>query len=130
MKKALSLVEVIVAIILITIVIGTMLEMKTNNIFFLEKFKNSSLYNSYISMVANKDKKQDNKNIYLDKEVDFDDDEIRKELKEIKIKVKQLDNEDMPLIKNDYIKNAIIIKRKYTIEDKITKVFYQFKLEY
>ncbi|MBT3280347.1 MAG: type II secretion system protein [Campylobacteraceae bacterium] len=129
MRKALSLVEVLVAIILITIVIGTMLEIKSNNIFFLEKFKNTSLYNSYISLAIQEDNKED-KNIYLDEVASFNDDEIRKKLKQIKIEIKLEDDEEMNLPDNDYVKTAKIIKTTYTVENQASKVFYRFELQY
>ena len=129
MRKALSLVEVLFAIILITIVIGTMLEIKSNNIFFLEKFKNTSLYNSYISLAIQEDNKED-KNIYLDEVASFNDDEIRKKLKQIKIEIKLEDDEEMNLPDNDYVKTAKIIKTTYTVENQASKVFYRFELQY
>jgi len=129
MRKALSLVEVLIAIILITIVIGTMLEIKSNNIFFLEKFKNTSLYNSYISLAIQEDNKED-KNIYLDEVASFNDDEIRKKLKQIKIEIKLEDDEEMNLPDNDYVKTAKIIKTTYTVENQASKVFYRFELQY
>jgi len=129
MRKALSLVEVLVAIILITIVIGTMLEIKSNNIFFLEKFKNTSLYNSYISLAIQEDNKED-KNIYLDEVASFNDDEIRKKLKQIKIEIKLEDDEEMNLPDNDYVKTAKIIKTTYTVENQASKIFYRFELQY
>jgi hypothetical protein len=130
MRKAISLVEVLVAIILITVVIGTMLQMKSNNLFYLEKFKNTSLYNSYISLVINFDGKQEEETIYLDDIVDFDDDDIRKEFKEIKIKKIINDDEEIKLPANDYVKTAKVIETTFKIEDKSFKTFYKFELEY
>ncbi len=129
MRKALSLVEVLVAIILITVVIGSMLQMKSNNIFFLEKFNDTILNNSYISF-AQSDKNKEDQNIYLDKVVDFKDDDIRKELKQIKVVSKLDDKEEMKLPNNDYIKTAKILTSTYIIDDKASKTFYRFELQY
>ncbi len=130
MKKALSLVEVLIAIVLLTVIISVILQIQQNNIFFLEKFKNNSLYNSYISLiVTSNENKLRNENIYLSDKVNLNDDDIRKEFKEIKINIKDIEDKDIDLPKNDYIKTAKIIKSIYTIEDKSAKTFYTFKLQ-
>lgn len=132
MKKALSLIEVIVSIVLLTIVISVTLQIQQNNIFYLDKFKDSKLYNSYIGLIAtsNKEKSNRNKSVYLSDMINFNDDDIRKEFKNIKIDIKDKDLKDMPLPKNDYIKTANIIESSYSIENKSKKIFYSFKLNY
>ncbi len=129
MRKALSLVEVMVSIVLLTIIIATVLQIQQNNIFFLDKFKTSSLYNSYISLIVESSKDLRNESFYLDKKIDLKDDDIRKEFKNIKISVKDIEGEDVELPDNDYIKTAKVIKIIYTIDDKIKKTFYTFKLQ-
>ncbi|MEA3384308.1 MAG: hypothetical protein U9Q20_06535 [Campylobacterota bacterium] len=129
MKKALSLVEVMVAILLLTIIITTVLQIQQNNIFFLEKFKNSSLYNSYISLVVETPKSIRNESFILSDKINLDDDDIRKEFKNIKISVKDVKEKDLELPQNDYIKNAIVTKSIYSIEGKTSKSYYTFKLQ-
>ena len=131
-KPALSLVEVLISVMLLTVVISTVLQIKENNIFFLEKFKNTSLNNSYISLVVSNDTNKNDTNIYLGDRVNFDDDEIRREFKTIKIKVKNEDGEDIELPKNDYIPSVKVFNSAYSItsDDKsLTKIFYTFKLQ-
>ena len=131
MKKALSLIEVMVAIVLLTLIIAITLQIQQNNIFYLDKFKDTKLYNSYIGLIAtsNADEKR-NKKVYLSDMISFDDDDIRKEFKEIRIEIKDKDLKDMPLPKNDYIQTANIVESTYSIDDKAKKVFYSFKLNY
>jgi len=128
-KQAITLVEVLVSIFLIAVVITAVLKIQTNNITSIEKFKNTSLYNSYISLVCKTDKQNNrDKNIYLYDVANFDDDTIRKEFKEIKIIIKDEKDKDLLLPKNDYLKVAHIQKTTYTIENKIKKIFYTFSL--
>ena len=129
MKKALSLVEVIVAIVLLTIIIATVLQIQQNNIFFLEKFKNSSLYNSYISLVVEPSNSLRDESFYLSDKVDLKDDDIRKEFKNIKISVKDTEDEEIDIPQNDYIKEAKVVKSTYLIDGQATKTFYTFKLQ-
>jgi len=120
-----------VAIVLLTLIIAITLQIQQNNIFYLDKFKDTKLYNSYIGLIAtsNADEKR-NKKVYLSDMISFDDDDIRKEFKEIRIEIKDKDLKDMPLPKNDYIQTANIVESTYSIDDKAKKVFYSFKLNY
>jgi prepilin-type N-terminal cleavage/methylation domain-containing protein len=128
MKKALTLIEVLVAIMLISVVITAMLNIKSNNLYMLDKFKESTLYNSYISLAVDTNNLKD-QNIYLDNIIKIDDDQIRKELKSIKVVVKNLDDDEIKLPPNDYVQLATIKKTKFSIDDR-SKIFYKFKLEY
>ena len=118
-----------VSIVLLTIIITTVLQIQQNNIFYLEKFKNSALSNSYISLGVESFKEKRNDSFYLDEKINMNDDETRKEFKSIKISVKDTEDQEITLPKNDYIQTAQIFKSIYNIKDNTTKVFYTFKLE-
>ena len=129
MKKALSLVEVLISIILISVVIAAMLQIKSNNIFMLEKFKNSAKYNSYIAMSVDTINRKEKK-IYLDSLFKIDD-RLRQELKKYKIAININTTQQLKLPSNSYVPTAQITELKYTLNDNIaSKVFYIFKLEY
>ena len=131
MKQALSLTEVLISVMLITVVIATVLQIQQNNIFYLKKFKTSALNNSYIAAIATSDANNNrNKSIRLSDRIDFNDDNIRKELKKIKIKIKDKKLEDMKLPKNDFIKSANIVESSFSIGNTTRKVFYSFKFDY
>lgn len=129
MKKALSLVEVLVAIVLITVIIGSVLQMQQNNLFFLDKFKQTSLYINYIALIADEKPSNRNLNIYLDEKIKFNDDEIRKEFKEIKITVKDEEHGEIKLPKNDYMTSIPVIKSTYNVNEQVSKTFYTFKIQ-
>jgi len=126
-KQAISLVEVLVAVMLISVVIVSLLQIKENNLTLLDKLTVSSKLNSYISIIA---LKNDNKEgmIYLDQELYFKDDDIRKSLKDIKIEVK---NEILSPLKFEVEKYKIQIDIKQTvlsIDDTFKKQFYTFTI--
>jgi len=114
---------------LITIVIATVLQIQQNNIFYLDRFKTSALNNSYIALIATSSNTK-NKNIILSDEIDLDDDNIRKELKKVKIEIKDRKLKDIYLPDNEYIKTANVIESSYKIKDSTNKLFYSFKLNY
>ena len=132
-KVAFTLVEVLVSITLISIVIATIFQIKENNIFYLEKFKKSSKLNELISIAIIDEEKQEqgrNKNIYLTKLINFNDDEIRKELKNIKVKVKDEEEDSQELGTNNFDLTLNITKSTYSIENKASSIIYKFKLVY
>ncbi len=130
MKKAISLVEVLVSIMLITTVIVAILQMKDNNFFLLEKFKKTSLYNSYISLAVTIGINR-NEKVYLDDIVNFDDNDIRKDFKEVRILVKDKNLKDIILPENEYLRFISVVESNYTMSlhnDTAQQKFYTFKL--
>ncbi|WP_108064268.1 PulJ/GspJ family protein [Poseidonibacter lekithochrous] len=130
MKKAFSLMEVLVAITMLSVVMISLLQVKSDNIFLIQKSEEKAELNDYVSLVMNLEEASDrNENIFLDRVYRFDNDELRKELKPIKIKIK--DNEiSSKLIKNDtYDLNITTYSTTYNIDDKINKNIYTFKIE-
>ena len=133
MKKSFTLIEVLIAVGLLSVVITTSLQIRQNNLSFLEKYKSSSLYNEYISLASTydlKDKLNVNTHVYLDEIVDFKNDDIRKEFKQIKVYIKNEIINTIDLSTDDLALNINIIQNNFKIEDKINKNFYTFKLEY
>ncbi len=129
MKQALSLVEVLISIMLISIVIVSILQIKENNLYFLEKGELGTKNNTYLSAVAlETTTKLENKNIYLSDKIDFKDDDIRKVFKTIKIHI----DEEMlkPTVYNiDNYSLTINIKQStLSLNEDAKKIFYRFKL--
>ena len=122
--------EVLVAITMLSVVMISLLQVKSENIFLIQKSDEKAELNDYVSLVMNLEEASDrNENIFLDRVYRFDNDELRKELKPIKIKIK--DNEiSSKLIKNDtYDLNITTYSTTYNIDDKINKSIYTFKIE-
>lgn len=131
MKKALSLMEVLISVVLITFVIGTLFEIKSQNLFYLDRFKQTSFYNSVIAVFAQsaseKDIEKRNKNLYFKDVVDISDDEIRRKFKNIKVKVK----DDLYQKKVQKLEEGVITydvySSSYDIDKKSKKVVYSIK---
>lgn len=122
--------EIIIATSLISIVMLSLFQVKGNNIFLVEKSKESKKQNDYVSLLMDtKEYAKKNKNVYLDKYFNIKDDDIRREFKKIKIKVTD------SILSNDTLKmdnfNLQISKFKtsYSFEKGISKDIYRFKLE-
>ncbi len=126
-KQAISLVEVLVSVMLISVVIVSLLQIKENNLHFLDKSKDMVKYNSYISMIALDGNIKDG-NVYLGDKINFNDDDIRKELKTVRIKVKNEDLEPILFSTDEYSLQINTSKVTLNIEDKIKKQFFRFKL--
>lgn len=122
--------EVIVAITMLSVVMISLLQVKSDNIFLIEKSDEKAKLNDYVSLIMDLEEPNDkNENFFLDRVYRFDNDELRKELKPIKIKVKD-EQVDTKTIKNDtYDLNITTYSRTYSIDDKINKSIYTFKIE-
>jgi len=135
MKQAISLIEVIISVFLIVVVIGIVLKMQQSSLFFLDKYSSSNKMNAHVSIVAlNKvDTPNRSKNVYLDSVIDFNDDDIRKELKKVKIKIKDDKEESIKKEFEDFTLKIDVFKSNYIIEEKLEKKleknFYTVKFE-
>lgn len=130
LKKALTLVEVLVAIMLISIIIVAILQMRNNNLFLLDKTKLTLNHTNYIIMGANNIIKEEGE-YFLDDLVNFNDDEIRRELKKVKIRNKILNEELIELPENNFIQNIKVIETQYILDNSnYQKSFFRFNLEY
>jgi len=130
MKKAFSLMEVIVAITLLSVVMLSLLQLRSDNIFLVKKSDETAKLNDYISLSMNLSEASiRNENLFLDRVYRFDNDEIRKELKPIKIKIKDEELDTRTMKNDDYDLNVTTYSTTYSIDEKIKKNIYTFKLE-
>lgn len=132
MKKAFSLMEVIIAIVMLSVVMITLLKIKSENIFLISKNDENTKSNDYILLSVDFEDEISNKNedIFLDKKYQYINDDVRKELKDIKILIKD-DKIESKSIESDlnYI-NTTIFSRTYSLENSnIKKKIYTFKIE-
>jgi len=132
MKKAFSLVEVLIAVALISVVIVALMKIGQNNLFLLEKFKttNTTSGNFTLAFFGIDENKTSDENIYLDEVADFKDDDLRRELKEIKVVIKNEKLEDEKIAVENFSLTKQVTKTKLTIENQTQKDFYRFHLVY
>ena len=89
-KDAFTLIEVMVAVMIISVVIMALIEMQGNNTHIFTMLKTQTKTNQYVSfLISNDEYGFEDKNIYLyDLVNDFDiESSLRRELKEIKAKI-------------------------------------------
>ena len=105
-RDAFTLIEVMIAVMIISVVIMALLQMYANNTHIFSSMKQQTKINQYSSfLISNENYGFGDKNIYLHALVrDFDlEDDLRRELKEIKIKMlyKELKTIDISDQSND-----------------------------
>jgi prepilin-type N-terminal cleavage/methylation domain-containing protein len=130
MKKAFSLIEVVIAITMLSVVMVTLLQIKSDNIFMISKSDEKAKLNDY-ALLAIELRTADtkNENLFLDKIYSFEDDDLRRELKDVKVKIKD-EKEKSTAIDNELMKiNIITYSTTYSIKDDFTKKIYSFKIE-
>lgn len=129
-KDGISLIEVLISIMLISIVIASIFQIQKNNLNFLEKSKTTIKNSEYISLVAlTKQNGIINKDLYLNNEIKFNDDEIRKELKAIKINQKDKELDTLKFDDDKYSISIKTIETTYKIDTTTQKQFYRFTLD-
>jgi len=106
MRKAFTLIEVMISVVIISVVIAALIQMFANNTHIFSLLKSQSKINSYISLfIANDNYGLENKEVSLDDLVsDFQvESELRAELRETKAKIiyKDLESIDMREFQED-----------------------------
>lgn len=129
MKKSFFLVEVLISIMLISGVILALLEIKNNNLNFLEKYSVHNGINSAVSLMAlnNKEIGNTNKNFYFNDVVDFKDEDARKKFKDLQLKVKDKQFEDKSFLLEGITIKIETFESKYTVDKNISKNIYTIK---
>lgn len=130
MKNAFSLMEVLIATALLSFIMISLFQIKSNNIFILNKSLDEEKNKDFLIMsVDTKDYENRNKSVYLDKLFNIEDDDYRRELKEIKIKIKD-DILKTREIKIDNLNFTISeFKTSFSFENGMQRDIYRFKIE-
>ncbi len=131
MKKAFSLIELVVAVSILSIAMLALIQIRINNISLLSKIQEKVVLNDYVLLAINlENANKRNENIRLGDIYNFKNDEIRRELKQVKVKVKdeKIDTIVVPILENLEV-NINIFSSSYSIDDKIKKNIYSFNIE-
>ena len=130
--KAFSLMEVIVSIVILSFVMITLLQIKSENIFLISKSNEKIKVNDYILLAIDFKNKIEDKNEEIDlyKNYKFENEDIRKELKDIKVTIKD-EKIDSEYINSDFNNiNITTFSRTFTLENtNIKKKLYSFKIQ-
>ena len=122
--------EVIIAVIMLSTVMVTLLQIKSDNIFVMSSSNEKTIKKDYLSLAVNLNPSSTrNENIFLDRLYSFENDDLRKELKKIKIKIKdkKLDTQSFEYENKNFTMTTY--STSYSLSDDIKKEIYSFKLE-
>ena len=132
-KKSFSLMEVIIAVMILSVVMVALLQIKTENIFLISKTNERIKLNEYVQLSIDL-KKVNEENIeniefFLDKKYPFVNDDIRKELKDIKVDIREKKEDEYKIETPSENLNVTIYSRTYSINEDIKKKIFNFKFE-
>ena len=132
-KKAFSLMEVIISIVILSVVMVALLQIKSENISIISKSDKKVRLNDYILLAidfSDKNMTNKNENIDISKKFKYENDDIKRELKDIKVSIE--DEE----IKSESINNGFnninitTFSRTFSLENSdIKKKLYSFKIQ-
>ena len=135
-KKSFSLMEVIIAVMILSVVMVALLQIKTENIFLISKTNERIKLNEYVQLSidlkkVNEENIENIENIefFLDKKYPFVNDDIRKELKEIKVDIREKKEDEYKIETSSENLNVTIYSRTYSINEDIKKKIFNFKFE-
>ena len=124
--------EVIISVVILSVVMITLLQIKSNNIQLASKSEEKNKSNDYILMALSYNDSITNKNesVLIDKKYTYDNEEINEEIKNRKVNIKD-DKLESKTIESH--KNSINIStsfRSFSLENSdIQKKIYTFKIE-
>lgn len=130
--KAFSLMEVIISIVILSFVMITLLQIKSENIFLISKSNEKIKLNDYILLAIDFKNKIEDKNEEIDlyKNYKFENEDIQKELKDIKVTIKDEKIESESINSDSNTINITTFSRTFSLENSdIQKKLYSFKLE-
>jgi len=133
-KKAFTLIEVMVSVMIISVVIMALLEMKSNSSHILSLLKKQIDTTQYISLlIANKDYGYEDKSIRLDaliKEFDVDNN-LRRKLKNIKAKIIYNEIETIDLSEDENGSSSMLLEIGESLvkTDKFSTKIYRIRLQ-
>ena len=132
-KKSFSLMEVIIAVMILSVVMVALLQIKTENIFLISKTNERVKLNEYVQLSVDLKKVNEESSedieLFLDKKYPFINDDIRKELKEIKVDIREKKEGIRKIETTSEDLNIIIYSRTYSINEDIKKKIFNFKFE-
>ncbi|QKF78422.1 prepilin-type N-terminal cleavage/methylation domain-containing protein [Arcobacter defluvii] len=131
-KKAFTLMEVIISVVLLSVVMITLLQIKSENIFMVSKSDERAKINDYILMAIdfNDTIFDKNENINIENKYKFENEKLRAELKDIKVSIKDENLDSLTLESNHNSLNFTTYYRSFFMENSdIKKKIYTFKFE-
>ncbi|AYJ81199.1 hypothetical protein NG755_10985 [Aliarcobacter cryaerophilus] len=132
MKKAFSLMEIIISIVILSFVMISLIQIKMNNIFLVSKVNENSSLEEYalLSIDFNDNILDKNESIFLSDKYNFQNDDIKISLKEIEINIKDEKKESKNISSefNVNIKSDLFYRKFEFKNSNLNKKIYQMNL--
>ena len=132
MKKAFSLMEIIISIVILSFVMISLIQIKMNNIFLVSKVNENSSLEEYalLSIDFNDNILDKNESIFLSDKYNFQNDDIKISLKEIEIYIKDEKKESKNISSefNVNIKSDLFYRKFEFKNSNLNKKIYQMNL--
>ena len=127
-SKGFSIIEVLISVTILSSVLIILLDVKGQNLFLVEKMQNMPFLNTMIALTAHSNISSKNK-IYIKDIVKTNDDNLRKQLKNISVTRKEdLLNREVVTV-NDLEITIKNYETRFHLHG-ITKIFYSFRLNF
>lgn len=124
--------EVIISVMILSVVMLALLQIKSQNVFMITKADERAKINDYILLGIDfvSTNQEENREFYLKDKLVFENEEIRKELKDLKVEVKSNDKEEYKIKTDKDDINMNITSKTYGLgEEESKKNIYEFKIE-
>lgn len=123
--------ELLIAVTILSVVMVSLLQIRSDNLHLISKSQEKSKLNDYVLLSVNLEQTNNrNENIFLDRIYSFDNDTFRKEFKSVKIKQQDKEIESKTLKSEEGRDiNITTYSTSYSIDDKIKKNIFTFKIE-
>jgi len=124
--------EVILSTVILSFVMIVMIQIKSDNIFLVEKMNKSKKLSDYIStsIDTNISKVKDrNINLFLSDLYTFENDDIRREFKAAKVKIKDKRIDTKKISQDSTSFEVSTYSTSFSISENIKKNIYTFKIE-
>lgn len=132
MKQAFSLMEVIISIVILSVVMLTLLQIKSDNIHLVLKSDKKVKINDYILLAIDFKNEILNKNEEIDiyKNFKYENEYVRNELKDIKVGIKDEKIQSVSINNGFNNINITTYSRTFSLEQSdIKKKLYSFKIQ-
>lgn len=132
MKKAFSLMEVIISIVILSVVMITLLQIKSDNIHLVSKSDKKVKINDYILLAIDFKNEILNKNEDIDiyKNFKYENEYVKNELKDIKVGIKDEKIQSVSIDNGFNNINITTYSRTFSLEQSdIKKKLYSFKIQ-
>ena len=127
MKKSFSIIETLIAVVLLSVTITALLQTKDNNLYILSSINDRNSFDGYVSIHSISDSTSD-ENINFKNYISLSDDEIRTKLKDERIEFKK-ELEDKIQLQDDNINLNFNVYQEVYDSDKFgKKTFYRVEL--